>query len=386
MFNIYLSVKFIILFVSFYHLYSLFSFDLIKVLLYNFPVEFSIILFLGGAAIYSLFFLKGRFFYKYIHAQLYLEQWFYYVAFYLVIYSFINFIGFILFFLFCIMLCLIGLDRIFCYHFLNTRDFPSIIWLVYCFVLIFLTFLGFYELIIVRIDYIPVPHYLIDIGPSTPLYPIMNMTTPLIDSMPLNMQMADVYNYVLTYDDKFQVVDAYALANYARQFGQESGVTDHSLVHIANITNWNPVIEELRHDDFALDLSYLQKAVHWTITSECLSHLDKQVVDHMIASGWTMPLLAAFADSQTYHPLLLSTVNKNEFELHWFSSRTIQFLNHLGINFRKRDMRELMLFYQKLEHDIRLITEDPHLMNALAYRLEDTSAFLPPVKNSFSKL
>ena len=74
MFNIYLSVKFIILFVSFYHLYSLFSFDLIQVLLYNFPVEFSIILFLGGAAIYSLFFLKGRFFYKYIHAQLYLEQ------------------------------------------------------------------------------------------------------------------------------------------------------------------------------------------------------------------------------------------------------------------------------------------------------------------------
>lgn len=29
-----------------------------------------------------------------------------------------------------------------------------------------------------------------------------------------------------------------------------------------------------------------------------------------------MPLLAALADSQLYHPLLLSIVNKNEFELH----------------------------------------------------------------------
>lgn len=386
MFSIYSSFKFLILLVCFYHLYSLFSFDLIQVLLYNFSVEFSIILLFGGIAIYSLFFLEGRLSYKYIYAHLYLEQLFYYVAAYLLIYSFINFIGFVLFFLFCIILCLIGLDRIFRHYFLNTSDFPSNISLIYCFMLTFLTFLGFYELIMVRIDYIPVPHYLMDIGPSTPLYPIMNMTTPLINSMPLNMQMADVYNYVLTYEDKFQVVDAYALANYARSFGQESGVTDHSLAHIANITNWNPVIEQLRHDDFALDLSYLQKAVHWTITSECLSHLDKKVVDHMIASGWTMPLLAAFADSQVYHPLLLSTVNKNEFELHWFSSRTIEFLNHLNINFRKRDIRELLLFYEKLEHDIRLITEDPHLMNALAYRLEDTSAFLPPVKDSLGKL
>lgn len=49
-------------------------------------------------------------------------------------------------------------------------------------------------------------------------------------------------------------------------------------------------------------------------------------------------------------------------------------------------MRELLLFYEKLESDIRLITEDPHLMNALSYRLEDTSAFLPPVKDSLSKL
>lgn len=386
MFRIYLWVKFVILFVCFYHLYGLFSADLIQVFLCNFPIEFTIILFLSGVAIYSLFFLEGRLSYKYIYAHLYLEQLFYYIAAYLLIYSFINSIGFVLFFVFCIVLCLIGLDRIFRCYFFNISDFPSIISLVYCFALTFITFLGFYELIIVRVDYISVPHYLMDIGPSTPLYPIMNMTTPLIDSMPLNMQMADVYNYVLTYEDKFQVVDAYALANYARSFGQDSGVTDHSLVHIANITNWNPVIEQLRHDDFALDLSYLQKAVHWTITSECLSHLDKKVVDHMIASGWTMPLLAALADSQLYHPLLLSIVNKNEFELHWFTSRTIEFLEHLNINFRRRDMRELLLFYEKLESDIRLITEDPHLMNALSYRLEDTSAFLPPVKDSLSKL